>query len=126
MSKHPLIEFMHPEICHLGHDWSGTIKMTNSGLSKADVPPKEGKAWLKNPVKNDDFLVSYKDRYFLCQILAIYGFSDFYRWNLDAGRLNNLWCRDLIEVKQSSLKETSVMCLKRTEVLKFLEEFKEK
>ncbi len=66
--------------------------------SRTAVPPVEGQAYRKNPVNDSDTIERRRDAYFLGLLIALYQGREFRRWDLDAGRLNRLWCDDILVV----------------------------
>lgn len=60
------------------------------------VPPESGVDYRKNPRRESDLSARIPDRYFFACLYGIYGEGCFERGDLDAGRLNRLWCLDVL------------------------------
>jgi hypothetical protein len=54
-----------------------------------------------------DISTQRADRWFLATLYALYGGQDFPRGNLDAGRINRLFDRELVPVAPASFDGTS-------------------
>lgn len=87
-----------PEFIPADKGLGSRTKLTTRTRSTTPVPPRNGKQYAKNPINDNDTDERRRDVYFLRQLISLYPGTVFRRWNLDAGRLNRLWCDDILIV----------------------------
>ena len=93
-----------PEALGLGSKVKFTINSAVSA-SNTHVPPLEGLEYAKHPANNENTEERRRDLFFFGQLFALVGSSEFVRGDLDAGRLNRLWCDgSLVEVDDQELR----------------------
>jgi hypothetical protein len=82
---HNMPEFI-PEAVGIGRQYKVTIRTWSGSLTPLFAKERVG----------DDRSAQRADRWFLATLLALYGRGDFPRGNLDAGRINRLFARELV------------------------------
>ena len=96
MFIHELPEFI-PEVVGIGPQYKATIKDRSGALTPLFVKERA----------DSDVSAQKADRWFLANLLALYGRQKFPRGNLDAGRLNRLFGRELVPVETDLFDATS-------------------
>jgi hypothetical protein len=96
MFKHELPEYI-PATVGIGGQYKAAIRR----------PPTEFTPLFAKGRIGTDISAERADRWFLATLLALYGRNSFKRGNLDAGRLNRLFDREIVPADTASFDATS-------------------
>jgi hypothetical protein len=96
MFKHELPEHI-PEAVGIGVQYKVTIRRQPMAFTPLFAKERIG----------TDIFAEKADRWFLATLLALYGRQSFKRGNLDAGRLNRLFEREIVPADAASFNATS-------------------
>jgi hypothetical protein len=96
MFKHDIREYI-PDCVGIGRLYKATIK---------SCPSEVTRLFAKERVARDS-VAEIADRWFLASLLALYGRRAFKRGNLDAGRVNRLFGREIVPADESAFDPQS-------------------
>jgi hypothetical protein len=96
MFKHGLPEYIPPSL-GIGDQYKVAIT----------THPREATALFAKDRVGNDAAADVADRWFLASLIALYGRRPFRRGNLDAGRLNRLFGREIVPAQEQSFDPTS-------------------
>jgi hypothetical protein len=114
MFEHAIPEFM-PEL--IGSQTKATIRRQ----------PQQVTALFAKE-RGDDPLAEAADRWFLCSLIGLYGRRSFQRGNLDAGRLNRLFGREIVPATSDAFEASSLaseLRINMDEAVKYLQQLRD-